>query len=190
MNQYLLTCPPPSPPAKQGGAVLIIGLVLLVALTIIGISALTSTSLEHRMAGNMGDTNQAFNAAETAGRAMQQITVQLTVPPAEQNDCKNTAISVAPLCVWKKQADNWWEGKDHSWWLNNTTLLDGAGQIKNVKTPPRAVVENLQYIPDSLVVGLEYVTKGTQYYRITSRGTGYSDESQAVVQQTTVKRFN
>jgi len=175
---------------QQTGAALIIGLVLLVALTIIGISTLSTTSLEHRMAGNMGDLNLAFNATETAGRAMQKIIAPLNAPPPEKADCKGTASTDASLCVKKKDSSAWWEGQNHTWWTVNATELKGDGKVTEVKTQPHAVVENLQFIPDVLDVGLEYITKGTQYYRITSRGTGQSDSSQAIVQQTIVKRFN
>lgn len=60
-------------PQSQSGVALIIGLVLLITLTILGIGTLSTTSLEQRMAGNMGDLNLAFNAAETAGQCYANI---------------------------------------------------------------------------------------------------------------------
>jgi len=52
-------------PGNQRGAALAVGLVLLLAMTIIGISALNTTSLEERMAGNTQEMNRAFQIAET-----------------------------------------------------------------------------------------------------------------------------
>lgn len=53
---------------KQSGVVLVVSLIMLLLLTMIGISALQNTGLEEKMAGNMRDRNLAFQAAETALR--------------------------------------------------------------------------------------------------------------------------
>ncbi|MCP4048669.1 MAG: pilus assembly protein PilX [Gammaproteobacteria bacterium] len=52
----------------QSGVALIIGLIVLLLLTIIMISALKVTALEERMAGNSQNHNVAFQAAESALR--------------------------------------------------------------------------------------------------------------------------
>jgi len=53
-------------PEKQSGAVLVISLIMLLALTLTGVSGMQVTSLEEKMAGNMRDQNIAFQAAESA----------------------------------------------------------------------------------------------------------------------------
>lgn len=53
---------------NQSGIVLIIGLIMLLLLTIIAITAMRVTSLEERMAGNLQNQGIAFQAAETALR--------------------------------------------------------------------------------------------------------------------------
>ncbi len=45
--------------------VLIISLVMLVILTLLGISAMSTTTLEERMAANLQEQNRSFQAAET-----------------------------------------------------------------------------------------------------------------------------
>ncbi len=52
-------------PVKQHGAVLIVSLVLLVILTLLGVSMMNSTKLESRMAANTQESLQAFQNAET-----------------------------------------------------------------------------------------------------------------------------
>jgi type IV pilus assembly protein PilX len=52
-------------PSAQRGAALITSLVILLVLTAIGITALSTTSLEQKMATNLQDFNRAFQAAET-----------------------------------------------------------------------------------------------------------------------------
>lgn len=52
-------------PKAQQGAVLILSLVLLVVLTLLGVSVMNMTQLEERMASNMQEVTQAFQSAET-----------------------------------------------------------------------------------------------------------------------------
>ena len=52
--------------SRQGGAVLVVALVLLVALTLLGVSTMNSTQLGEKMATNSQRMNHAFHAAETA----------------------------------------------------------------------------------------------------------------------------
>lgn len=51
---------------KQQGSVLIISLVLLLLLTMVGVTGMNMTSLEERMSGNFRDHEMAFQAAEAA----------------------------------------------------------------------------------------------------------------------------
>ncbi len=51
--------------SRQRGVALAIALVVLLILTIIGVSALVSTALEGMMAGNIQEQNRALQAAET-----------------------------------------------------------------------------------------------------------------------------
>ncbi|AQZ34850.1 pilus assembly protein PilX [Pseudomonas sp. LPH1] len=59
---------PYSLPHRQQGAVLIVALIMLLLLTIIGLSSMRGTSLQENMAGNMRDINLALQAAEAALR--------------------------------------------------------------------------------------------------------------------------
>jgi type IV pilus assembly protein PilX len=56
-------------PASQGGAALIVGLVLLLVMTMLGITGVTSNTLELTMAGNTQHSQDAFEAAESAIQA-------------------------------------------------------------------------------------------------------------------------
>ncbi len=53
-------------PHRQEGAVLIVALVLLVVLTMLGVSAVESTKLETRMAASTREYNRAFQVAEAS----------------------------------------------------------------------------------------------------------------------------
>ena len=56
------------PISEQRGATLAIVLIFLVLVTLIGVTAMTTTTLEEKMAGNLKDQNLAFQAAESALR--------------------------------------------------------------------------------------------------------------------------
>lgn len=54
--------------SRERGAVLIVALVMLLLLTVIGLSSMRGTSLQENMAGNMRDSNLALQASEAALR--------------------------------------------------------------------------------------------------------------------------
>lgn len=51
--------------ARQSGAVLIVAMILLVVLTLLGVAAMNTTSLQERIASNTQEQVHAFQAAET-----------------------------------------------------------------------------------------------------------------------------
>lgn len=75
-------------PRSQAGAVLVVGLIFLVLLTLIGVTAYSVATQEERMAGNARDRLRAFEAAEEALRACENRLRALTAaellnfPPA------------------------------------------------------------------------------------------------------------
>ena len=58
----------PSAPRTQQGAVLIVSLMILLVLTIIGINAMQTSTLEEKMASNARDRNIGLQSAEVALR--------------------------------------------------------------------------------------------------------------------------
>ena len=55
-------------PPKQHGAALIMGLLVLVIMILIAITATNSTLMQNRMAGNFRDASLSFQASEAASR--------------------------------------------------------------------------------------------------------------------------
>ncbi len=60
-------------PAHQRGAALVVGLVLLLVMTLLGISGLTANTLDLAMSGNTQFSQDAFQAAESAIEAELQM---------------------------------------------------------------------------------------------------------------------
>lgn len=52
-------------PSRQKGAVLVMALVILVVLTILGVTVMNTTSLGEKMAGNLQEATRAFQASES-----------------------------------------------------------------------------------------------------------------------------
>ena len=59
---------PPTFRARQKGVALFISLVFLLLMTLVGVTAIQTTTLQERMAGNTADRNLAFQASESALR--------------------------------------------------------------------------------------------------------------------------
>ena len=78
---------------KQHGAVMITALMILLLMTIFGISTMDTNILEEKMAGNMRDRNVAFQAAEAALRAGEGEVASWTVLPdlRDVNDATDTS---------------------------------------------------------------------------------------------------
>jgi type IV pilus assembly protein PilX len=58
--------PTPCPGQYQSGAVLVISLILLLVLTVIGVTSMRSATLEEKMAANTMNHDATFHAAESA----------------------------------------------------------------------------------------------------------------------------
>ena len=76
-------------------------------------------------------------------------------------------------CVWSQHATAI-EGldlKDHAWWMTTATPLT-ADTIPEVIDQPAYLLAELDYVPDSLTLGIGYPPTGRYFYRISGRGTG------------------
>lgn len=71
---------------QQRGAVLVIALVMLLLLTIIGTTALRTTTLEEKMVGNLHEYNLAFQAAESALREGEKFVADNSLPCEANSD--------------------------------------------------------------------------------------------------------
>lgn len=84
-------CRPPK--SRQSGAALITGLIFMVVLTMIGVTAARMSTLEERMSGNMRDRSIALQAAEIALRDAERDIRNELAPGATTNPRRNPAIS-------------------------------------------------------------------------------------------------
>ena len=179
----------PIPPRQQGVA-LVMAMLFLLILTLIGVSALSSTSMQEKMAGNSQNKHAAFQAAESAlieGESLVQGWTSSTEPDFTQN--VGGFYEPAPGSGYPR-----WKLMD---WLDfaptsaTAVLTYTSKTIQGIKTQPSYIIELLSTISGStggtgsLVTGFAPppATSGsTKMYRVTARGTGGTDDAMAIVQ--------
>ena len=64
-NRCKPSFPALSPHSRQQGVVLVVALILLVVLTLLGVTSLNTTTLQEKMANNSQEINRAFQAGES-----------------------------------------------------------------------------------------------------------------------------
>ncbi len=170
----------------QTGATLIICLMLLLVMTLLGISAVTTTTMEEKMAGNVRNAHMAFQAAEAALRAGELDADGLTdtslfdgtnglYPRSEPEDVDGTDGAVADFEVWN-DADEVWADYD----LNNITTFDVAQN-------PQYIIEDYAESPRDANCGLELPPPPgciLPLYRVTAQGWGLNTINKVIVQST------
>jgi len=182
-----------SPAANEHGAVLFVSMILLIVLTLMGITALRVSAIEEKMSGNVRDRAIAFQAAEAALRAADK-TLADSIEGASGIDLTAEGVFTGTACtkgVFKLvagvpyfSANAKGDGSDTSFWLtwpwdssncyytNNIELTDFSKIGKPIETP-RYVIEEIP--PQD--------TEGTAY-RVTAIGYGTSKASQVILQAT------
>ncbi|MGD8593752.1 MAG: PilX N-terminal domain-containing pilus assembly protein [Gammaproteobacteria bacterium] len=167
----------------QRGAVLITSLIILLLLTIIGVTSMRSSIMEEKIAQNTRDQLVSFESAESALVDANDWITDLT---AEPKTCDELS---ADCSVYNKDAVTNIAEKQPDWWENSDNSQTFSKEITEAATDPNYIVEYRAYIPDSLRQGHE-ATTGKLILRVTASGTGISDTAQTILETTNIKRFN
>ena len=175
--------------AKQEGVVLILGLIMVLLMTVVGLAAIRGSGFQENMAANVRDVNVSFQAAESAltvCEAYVDLSKTLTLPNFNNTNGflkdQNASATPAPVANWVK-AD--WDAK------GKLTALD----LKPSTVKPSCVVEYLEYPPGAFATGGAqdlgglYITCDPQLYRITSVGYGFTNDTSTVLQSTFKRPF-
>ncbi len=117
---------PPRHPQRQGGIALVVALILLVIMTLLGLGAMRSVTLEEKMAANTFDRSVSFQAAEAALRGAEDL---LNVPapptPAAGSAC------VAGICGAPGAGDTpRWLDTSFSGWQDGADVVSGSITVK------------------------------------------------------------
>lgn len=170
---------------RQTGAALVIGLILLLIMTLLGVTAMRGTTLQERMSGALSDQNLSFQAAETALRKGEAELDTITVPDFTKNG-------------WYDNGD----GKTRPDWPDKAsdTAETGAGVIA-YSAPDGESVSDLGWgkapefyierMPPVVITAAAGVSKaigdGTvkeeyELYRIVARGFGRNENTVSVIE--------
>ena len=170
----------PNSQRQQKGVVLFITLVLLLVLTIIGVSSLQTTSLELRMSRNEHDRLLAFQAAESALRDAELRMKSVTSVSLFNNTAglyRVTELGGAQL--WR----------DEAIWRGSNSLTGGA--LAGTAAAPRYIIEYIGPVvrdENAFQQDDPYAASSTidrvEMFRITALGTGGTVNAQVLLQST------
>ena len=165
---------------SQSGMTLIIGMVMLLLLTIIGLAAIRGSSLEEKMAGNQRDRGLAFQSAEAALRVAEGVMNAASLPAWNTQGYGSQVANGGSPDFWDTY--NW-----------STNAIAASLTLPLVSAQPRYFVERItsKYTGggSGTAVDFESQTKvePETMYRITARATGASANT-VVILQSTYKR--
>lgn len=162
---------------QQRGAALITSLVILVLVTLMGLTTMKAAAIQEKMAGGDADKSLAFQAAEMALRdAELNIRNNLTSASGFADGCK------ASLCLAPTDGSSLADSVD---WTSTKVAEYGsstsAAALGGVSAQPRYIIEVLPDMKPPLGNGSSVQTEGTPY-RITAIGFGRQPDTRVRLQ--------
>ncbi|MCI0734506.1 MAG: PilX N-terminal domain-containing pilus assembly protein [Methylococcaceae bacterium] len=179
--------------SSQKGAALAVSLIMLLVLTLIGITGMHTTTLEEKMSGNGRDYNLAFQAAEVALRTAEAYVESLVTV----TDFVSTNSNDGRLAETETDPDYF---SSDTWYSTNGSTVGSVQPSYLVSSlygdQPRYIVKYVtEYDPDTNarlnIGGYGEKLAGAQVtvFRVTARGTGGTNDSQVLLQSHYGKRF-
>lgn len=169
----------------QSGVTLVVSLVILVALTVLGVTSMQSTRTEISMAGNQRELGITFNAAEAGLRDAE----------AFVGDSITKTIYSDPAAGLYDKTDPDPDYGDPTTWNAAKTSTFTFSDI-NVYEPPKYIIRYLGDRSQNEVAavniggyGSSQPGKTVSNFRITARGTGQSGNARRYLQSYYGKEF-
>lgn len=127
---------------RQKGAALVTSLIILLMLTLMGVAAMQTTTLEEKMAGNLRNENLAFQAAEAALRAGEAYLQEFAIGPfVADTSATNLALNPAGLYQPTLSSNNErWQQTDI--WTEAGSRAH-AQALAGLAEQPRYIIEDL-----------------------------------------------
>lgn len=159
----------------QKGAVLFISLIMLLVMTLIGVTGMRTTVLEEKMTSNLRDRGLAFQAAEAAILDAEELLDTLVSTGSFDGSLGRLGPS-----------DDDPDFFDTGTWAADSSI-GYSGSLADVATQPRYILKYVGTVKTNtgdLSVG-SYGSRDTSVvtiFRITARGTGGSDSAQVILE--------
>ena len=160
----------------QRGVALIASMLILVIITLLGLSSMRSAGLEERMSGNQYDKNLAFEAAEAALREAEAVT---TAPMTFSSACVN-GLCPTPTA-----------GSTDRWLDTSFTGWKTAKSIRKGLVNAQYIIENMGLQPVDGTCHLQTPVEPTcliPMYRITARATATNGRGTSVTLQSNIRQ--
>ncbi|MCB1773875.1 MAG: pilus assembly protein PilX [Gammaproteobacteria bacterium] len=175
------------------GSVLIVSLVILLVLTLLGISGMDGTVMQERMAGNMQEGLSGFQAAE-AGLRDGELEARVSLDPTTVFTtsctgglCEPADPASADYDVWVTSTSSavYWDSSDATNDRNTREYGDNTANtsLQNVSRQPAYIVERLQVVERGASIVAGFASQpSSEWYRVTARGFGRNGQSQSTLQ--------
>lgn len=170
----------------QRGAALVVSLIILVAMTMLGITSMKSSTTELTMSGNLRESALSFQAAEAGLRTAETI-VTTSISPAMFDDSTDSLLSI-------NTADP--DYLNDTTWVNTTHI---PISLAGINTNPQYIIKYLgkwDQNPNARVeenfggYGAQITGRIVSNFRITSRGSGQTDNTFRTVQSFYGREYN
>ena len=168
-------------PKKQQGAVLIVSLLILLVLTMFGITGARTSTMEEKMVGNMRQQLISFQAAEAAIRDGENWLKPLIKEPGAVDACASP-----PCAVWEAdvlQVHNY-QANAFSWWQTNGVEYGtpNVQEFTEAADDPVYIVEKFAASPKSLVMGKGKMKSQRTVYRVNAAGISGSKTTRSMIE--------
>lgn len=177
---------------RQEGAVLFLGLIMLLMLTLLGAVYFQDAIVQGRLAGNYKDLGQAFEASEAGGRwgaswlqSRGGGSLDRPWPCASECDQSFPVWHVGQHPTDPQPTNGLW-ATAKSYGIDPASDEDLLMRVPLVHQQPRYVMEQQYFRRDDLAGDPQ---KGVAFYRVTALGIGQRPNSDAVLRSVVAKRF-
>jgi type IV pilus assembly protein PilX len=170
---------------RQSGFALAMTLIMLLILTILGVTAVSMSTLQQKMAANMQDVQVALNAADSALRDAEAWIV--TQEPKRPVPLGGTAACTTTTTVCALGIGDTIATQDDAWWTTNAREFGASGTKEIVKPTsgsrdPRYVIEDWHFEAiDISSCGYGKPCSGYAHFRITAHGWGDTPSAKALI---------
>ena len=174
---------------RQKGIALFLSLVMLLILTILGVSSVQTTTLQERMSRSALDSNMAFQSAEATIHEAEDF-IEANFESLVDFDAANAEDNGLYYEAAWNETPNWETGI----WNSGTGYRTGTG-VPGVTQPAQYIIEHIRTIvSDQDLLNLDNIGQDTgsgrvQVFRITTFGTGGPATARVVIQSTYGKKF-
>lgn len=161
----------------QVGASLIVSLMLLVVLTLLGLSSMQSTIMQERMSNNVRDKSVAFQATESAVRTAEAWVRNQDPNRLNSQTCAGSPCNIVDLNNYANMT-----GQSFAWWQTNGNVFSGmpSGVLA---ANPHFIVELHSIQQDSQISGTTYEAPPARtLLRLTATGVGNTSAAEAMIE--------